>query len=150
MAHPDISIGELASRTSTSVPTIRYYEEIGLLPKAHRGNNGYRYYRDTDVERLSFARRCRDFGFPIEQVKAMVTLFDEGDSSCLDLRELAQTQLESVRLMLVRMKELESTLATFISTCDDTCRGGATRGCSIVTDIGAYSEQARFHEVRRS
>jgi DNA-binding transcriptional MerR regulator len=65
-------IGELAELTGMSVPTIRYYEQIGLLPRAPRQAGGQRVYSRDDVERLTFIRRCREFDFSIEQVRALV------------------------------------------------------------------------------
>ena len=63
---PSISIGLLAQQAGCSVPTIRYYEEIGLLPVVPRTEGGRRVYGSATVRRLSFIRRCRDFGFSIE------------------------------------------------------------------------------------
>ncbi len=54
-----LTIGALAAQTGCNVATIRYYEEIGLLPKASRGPGGHRVYRDSDLRRLTFIRRCR-------------------------------------------------------------------------------------------
>jgi len=58
-----LSIGLLARQAGCSVPTIRYYEEIGLLPVVPRTEGGRRVYGSATVRRLSFIRRCRDFGF---------------------------------------------------------------------------------------
>ncbi|WP_251031424.1 MerR family transcriptional regulator [Paraburkholderia strydomiana] len=77
MSQSSLTIGALASETNTNVPTIRYYEEIGLLPHAQRAANGHRYYQDSDLKRLTFIKRCRDFGFPIEQVRELVRLFED-------------------------------------------------------------------------
>jgi MerR HTH family regulatory protein len=63
-----MSIGELARLTATPVATIRYYEEIGLLPAAARGRGGQRMYDPQDVERLRFVRSRRDLGFAISDV----------------------------------------------------------------------------------
>jgi DNA-binding transcriptional MerR regulator len=68
----ELKIGELAELTGMSVPTIRYYEQIGLLPRAPRQAGGQRVYSRDDVERLTFIRRCREFDFSIEQVRALV------------------------------------------------------------------------------
>ena len=65
---PVLKIGDLAERTSSSTPGIRYYEEIGLLPRPDR-QEGNQRYSDEDVRRLTFIRRCRDSGFSIEQVR---------------------------------------------------------------------------------
>ncbi|MDO9246190.1 MAG: MerR family transcriptional regulator, partial [Phenylobacterium sp.] len=63
-----LSIGRLAERSGTNPPTIRYYEQIGLLKRPDRRERGHRTYGQTDLTRLTFIRRCREFGFPIEQV----------------------------------------------------------------------------------
>lgn len=104
MSPSNLTIGALAMHTRTNVPTIRYYEEIGLLPQAQRSANGRRYYRDTDLKRLTFIKRCRDFGFPIEQVRELVKLFEDGDRSCIEVRDLAQVHLDTVRAKLGEMR----------------------------------------------
>ena len=95
-----ISIGVLARQTGCTVPTIRYYEEIGLLPPADRRDGGQRCFDDEDVKRLTFIRRCRDFGFPIEQVRTLVSLMHDRSRSCNEARDLAQVHLEAVRAKL--------------------------------------------------
>jgi DNA-binding transcriptional MerR regulator len=82
---------------SPNEPTIRYYEEIGLLPAAERGSNGHRFYRDADLRRLTFIKPCRNFSFPIEQVGVLVKLFEDGGRSCLEVRQMAQMHLDAVR-----------------------------------------------------
>ena len=83
-------IGTLADRTGTNVPTIRYYESIGLLPQAARQEGRQRVYGERDVERLTFIRRCREFGFSVEQVRSLEALGRDRSRSCLELRELAK------------------------------------------------------------
>jgi DNA-binding transcriptional MerR regulator len=144
-----LTIGTLATHTRTNVPTIRYYEEIGLLPHAERGSNGHRYYRDTDLKRLGFIKRCRDFGFPIEQVRGLLKLFEDGDRSCLEVREMAQTHLDAVRAKLEQMRQLEASLQSFVGSCDDTCSKGPTRNCAIIEDLSA-SESPRQPESAAS
>lgn len=61
-----IRIGDLTDRTGTSAPTIRYYEQVGLLRRATRPSGNHRVYSREDVERLTFIRRCREFDFSIE------------------------------------------------------------------------------------
>ncbi|MFZ3004053.1 MAG: MerR family transcriptional regulator [Undibacterium umbellatum] len=91
MTNPNLTIGMLSSQTDCSVPTIRYYEKIGLLPNPVRATNGHRYYRDDDLKRLTFIRRCRDFGFPIDEVRELVDLFEDGDRACRGARHGAGT-----------------------------------------------------------
>ncbi len=130
-----LTIGALSEQTHCTVPTIRYYEQIGLLPRPERATNGHRYYRDGDLKRLTFIKRCRDFGFPIEQVRDLAGLFDDGDRACAEVRDLAQAHLEQVRVKLAEMRELESSLAAFVGDCDTSCKGGTTRDCVIMDDM---------------
>jgi DNA-binding transcriptional MerR regulator len=150
MSRPGVTIGQLASQTNTNVPTIRYYEEIGLLPQAQRAANGHRYYVAADMKRLGFIKRCRDFGFPIEQVREMVKLFEDGDGPCVEVRDLAQTQLESVRAKIEQMRQLEAKLMSFVASCDTDCCAGRTRNCNIIADLSALRSGETFHEVRRT
>src|SRR5260370_14469598 len=92
-----LKIGVLADRTGTNAPTIRYYEEIGLLPSADRQAGGQRIYGDEDVRLLTFIRRCREFGFPIEAVRTMVAVLHDPKSSCIEARDLAHHHLVEVR-----------------------------------------------------
>lgn len=137
MFQSSLTIGALATQTNTNVPTIRYYEEIGLLPQAQRSTNGRRYYRDVDLKRLTFIKRCRDFNFPIEQVRELVKLFEDGDRSCIDVRNLAQRHLDTVRVKLEEMRLLEAGLVAFVESCDEVCCQGSTEDCSIIKDLSA-------------
>lgn len=119
-----LTIGALSERTQCTVPTIRYYEQIGLLPQPQRASNGHRFYRDEDLNRLVFIKRCRDFGFPIEQVRGLAGLFDDGDRACVEARDLAQAHLEQVRSKLGALRQLEASLEAFVGNCDATCNGG--------------------------
>ncbi|HEV2611689.1 MAG TPA: helix-turn-helix domain-containing protein [Noviherbaspirillum sp.] len=135
MSRQKLTIGALSAQTGSNIPTIRYYEQIGLLPKPERAANGHRYYREADLKRLTFIRRCREFGFPIDQVRALVGLFDEGDQSCTDVRDMAQAHLDAVRVKLESLRQLETSLLEFVESCTEACNGGATRDCVIIGDL---------------
>lgn len=137
MATTPLSIGALADKTGCNVPTIRYYEQIGLLPRALRTAGGQRHYSESDLERLQFIKRCRDFGFPIEQVRELVANFDNGDGNCADVRNLTHAQLATVRSRLAELRELEANLAAFVAGCDSACVGGMNRDCCIIGDLSA-------------
>ena len=132
-----ITIGALSRQTNCTIPTIRYYEEIGLLPMPERAENGHRYYRDGDFKRLAFIKRCRDFGFPIEQVRDLARLFDDGARPCVEVRDLAQVHLEQLRAKIAEMRHLESSLQAFVGGCNAVCVGGTTNNCVIINDISA-------------
>jgi MerR family transcriptional regulator, copper efflux regulator len=134
---PRLKIGALAQRTGTNAPTIRYYEEIGLLRSADRQSGGQRVYGDADVNRLAFIRRCREFGFSIEQVRSLVALVQDPQRSCMQARDLAQEHLHAVRAKLTELKALERSIATFIARCDASCAGGPGPDCVILDDLSS-------------
>ncbi|WP_295190420.1 helix-turn-helix domain-containing protein [uncultured Brevundimonas sp.] len=130
-----LSIGALARRSGTTPPTIRYYEEIGLVRRAARRDGGHRTYGDADLKRLTFIRRCRELGFPIDQVRSLVDLLENGDRSCLDARDLARRNLEDVQTKLSELKALEADLAKLVTDCDEACAGGPGPDCVILEDL---------------
>lgn len=132
-----MKIGVLAERTGTNAPTIRYYEEIGLLPRPSRRDGGQRNYGDEDVRRLTFIRRCREFGFPIEQVRTLVALVQDRERSCMEARDLAYEHLAAVRAKLKELRALERSIAAFVVSCDSACAGGPGPDCVILDDLGA-------------
>lgn len=131
----DLKIGALAERAGTNAPTIRYYEKIGLLPRPTRRVGGQRSYGIDDIKRLTFIRRCREFGFPIEQVRTLVALVQDRERSCLEARDLAQQHLEAVRAKLVELRALERSIAGFVRTCEQSCAGGPAPDCVILDDM---------------
>jgi MerR family transcriptional regulator, copper efflux regulator len=131
----DMSIGRLAAEAQCSVPTIRYYEDIGLLPRASRRSSGQRVYSDSDLRRLTFIRRCREFGFPIEQVRDLVALVADGKKDCTAARDLAQTHLNDLREKLKEMRALEKTLKAFVADCTEACAGGPAGECVLLEDL---------------
>ncbi len=138
-----ISIGVLAQKTGCTVPTIRYYEEIGLLPPGPRTEAGRRIYREPEVKRLTFVRRCRDFGFSIDQVRELVQLVDEPGRPCVEVRDIASIHLEEVRRKLTELRALESSLSAFVVSCDAACAGGPSVDCNILEDLRRPADASR-------
>jgi len=138
-----LKIGSLAEQTGTNPPTIRYYEQIGLLAGAERQPGGQRVYGEHDVKRLTFIRRCRDLGFSIDQVRSLVTLVESHSRSCTEARDLAQEHLETVRAKLAELKTLERSISTFVECCDSACAGGPGPDCVILEDLSRREQPAK-------
>jgi DNA-binding transcriptional MerR regulator len=134
---PGYKIGDLAERTRTNAPTIRYYEQIGLLPRPDRQEGNQRRYADDDVRRLTFIRRCREFGFSIDQVRTLALLVTDQTRSCLEARELAHAHLMDVRAKLRELRALEKSIAGFVTQCDAECAGGPGPDCVILDDLSS-------------
>ena len=138
---PAMSIGVLAQQAGCSVPTIRYYEEIGLLPVVPRTESGRRVYSPATVRRLSFIRRCRDFGFSIEQVRELVGLVDEPDRPCAEVREVAAKHLAQLREKLAELQALETSMSAFVESCDTACAGGTAVDCTILENLASLNHK---------
>lgn len=135
-----LRISVLATRTGTTTPTIRFYEEIGLLPTAARQGGGQRRYGEEDVRRLTFIRRCREFGFSVEQVRELVALIEDTARSCTDVREIAHAHLGAVRAKLAELRALERDMARFVERCDTECVGGPGPSCVPLAEL-AYRDR---------
>ena len=146
---PSRSIGVLAAQTGCTVPTIRYYEEIGLLPIGPRTEGGRRVYGDAAARRLTFIRRCRDFGFSIEQVRELVDLVDQPQRPCVEVRDIAAKHLNQVRAKLVELQALEMSMAQFVGSCNAACVGGAAIDCTILEDLSLSSGETALR-VRKA
>ena len=91
-----ILIGEIARQVGVNRKTIRYYEEINLLPKSKRGENNYRVYSQDTVKRLSFIKKAQGLGFTLSEIKEVLTLRDRGFTPCNHVQDLLRQRLIDV------------------------------------------------------
>jgi DNA-binding transcriptional MerR regulator len=131
-----LSIGALAERTGFNVSALRYYEEVGLIPPATRRPSGHRVYDEKVQEVLTLIRHCRDFGFSIEETRALVSLSTSEERDCAEARDIAQLHLDTVRSKLKELQNLERSLNRFVQACTDQCLGGPAPKCTILKDLG--------------
>lgn len=125
-----MNIGEAAARSGVSAKMIRHYEAIGLLAAA-RGANGYRVYGERDVQVLRFIRHARDLGFPLEDVRRLLALWQDRDRASAEVKRLALAHvaaLESKADSLHRMAESLRHLAAH-------CHGDHRPDCPILEDL---------------
>lgn len=128
MNRQELSIGALADRTGTNVQTIRYYEQIGLMPRPARTEGNQRRYSDDHVRRLAFIRNGRDLGFTIETIVKLLDLAAKPDRPCEDVIAIAEENLEVVRERLAKLRALERALKDMVASCS----GGRMRDCRIM------------------
>lgn len=129
------SIGEAARRSQSSVATIRYYEEIGLIPKALRTAGGRRTFSRPDVERLRLIRRLRAMEFGLDAVRDLLSGMTGG--SCLDVRDVAKSHLAVLQARRAELDALERTLSGIARACSEKCSEGPSRDCTITTDLAS-------------
>ena len=112
-----LQIGDLARSTSTKVETIRYYEQIGLLPAPGRTSGNFRSYAPDHLRRLSFIRRARDLGFTLDEVRELLSLSDQKRRSCEAVDDIARQHLADVDRKIGDLRALRNELASIIEQC---------------------------------
>ena len=105
-----LTIGSLAKRTGTKVQTIRYYEQIGLMPEPGRTEGGQRRYGEAELDRLSFVRHARQLGFSLDAIRELLDLSDHPNRSCEEADAIARRQLKQVEQRMARLKALRTEL----------------------------------------
>ena len=130
-----LTIGRLAQATGCKVPTIRYYEKIGLLPEPLRSAGNTRLYGASHLARLGFIQHCRELGFPQAAIRELLELSDHPDQSCEAVTDIARAHLTDVNRRIARLVALKSELEGMI----DNCSGGRVEQCRIVEALADYS-----------
>ena len=123
-----ITRGVLSQRAGCNIETVRYYERAGLMPDPERSEGGYRLYQEQHVRRLQFIRRCRELGFTIAEIRALLDLVDHKGYTCEEVRDISIAHAEEVRRKIEDLRRLERTMRAMIKECD----GGAVPECPII------------------
>ncbi|MFI8744682.1 helix-turn-helix domain-containing protein [Pseudomonas sp. NPDC077186] len=127
----NFTVGQLARITDTKAVTIRYYEQLGLLPPASRNASGYRQYTEEERDRLLFIRRSRALGFSLDDVRQLLGFSDHRQASCAAVDAKVAEQLEQVRLRIRDLQGLEQELRRLLSCC----HGGVIEECRIIESL---------------
>jgi MerR family copper efflux transcriptional regulator len=134
-----MNIGQAAAASGVSAKMLRYYESIGLMPKADRTEAGYRAYTASDVNTLRFIRRARDLGLPIERIRLLVGLWRDRNRSSADVKRITEeyvAELEAKILELTAMRDSLQELA-------EACHGDHRPECPILRDLAGGAAPAR-------
>jgi DNA-binding transcriptional MerR regulator len=124
-------ISAVAKQTGVSPPTIRYYEEIGLLPATTRSSAGYRRYSDAAVEELRFIKKAQALGFSLEEIGEILQLSRSGRTACTHVLSLAEHHVALVEQRIRQLQQFRDRLDAEISkwrqqeasiTCEGLCR----------------------------
>lgn len=131
-------IGQLAKATDVKVPTIRFYEQIGLLLAPSRTSSDRRVYDDEAVKRLSFIKHARQLGFSVEAIRDLLDLADHPEGPCERANRLATAQLKQVEDKIRQLRALKKELVRMV---DAACSGQASN-CRV---IEALSNDTALH-----
>lgn len=138
-----LTIGALAKACNVPTPTIRYYEKIALLPKAERSRADQRRYTRVDFERLDFIRRCRAFGFSIQQTRSLLAVPTGSVVDCQASKNIALDRISDIRAKVADLLSLEKELEAVIGQCEAICGGQDNQLCDAFIVMQAPSPIAR-------
>lgn len=136
-----LSIGKLSEATGVKVPTIRYYEQIDLLPQPSRTTGNQRHYDQSTLERLAFIRHARDLGFSLEAIRELLSLSDDPSRPCAAVDEIAERQLAAVNARITRLTALREELERMLRQC--AC--GTIAECRVIEVLGNHELCAHEH-----
>lgn len=137
-----VPIGALADRTGVKVETIRYYEQVGLLPPPERSEGNQRRYGGRHVERLAFIKHARDLGFSVDSIRTLLKLSDSPSLACDEAHAIAVAHLEDVRHKIARLRSLEQELGRIAAACSG---GVAACDCAVIEALADHSHCSAPH-----
>lgn len=137
------TIGKLAGATGVKVPTIRFYEQIGLLPAPPRTASDRRLYDDAALRRLSFIRHARQLGFDIDSIRSLLDLSDHPDRACGEANAIAERHLSDVTEKIAQLEALKTELSRMTTEC----AGGRVSACKVIEVLHDHAFCGHGHDA---
>ena len=128
-----MNIGQASDASGVSQRMIRHYEKIGLIPAPPRRDGGYRDYSDADLHRLRFIANARDLGFPIEDIRQLLDLWNDTRRSSAEVKALAMARAEELQRKAVALEAMRRTLVALA----DRCHGDDRPDCPIIDSLAS-------------
>lgn len=126
-----MNISEVSKRVSVSAKTIRYYESVGLIPRAQRQPNGYRRYQLKDVQILRFVQRARGLGFSVEDVAQLLALWRDQGRASVGVKSLAEENITRIEHKIAELESMRSALNDLVARC----HGDQRPECPIIDEL---------------
>lgn len=140
-----MKIGQAAAAAGISERMIRHYEKVGLISPAARRDSGYRDYDERDIHTLRFIGRARDLGFPLEEIRTLLALWNDRERSSADVKSLALARAAELKR---KARELDAMRRT-LEQLAESCHGDERPDCPIIDDLAFASNEEEQTETRR-
>jgi Cu(I)-responsive transcriptional regulator len=131
----NLTIGRVARAAGCKVQTVRYYEQIGLLPPAARTGGNQRIYGTAHMKRLAFIRHARELGFSLDAIRDLLSLADDPNQPCDAADAIATAQLAQVSRRLSQLQALKDELERMVARC----QGGRIAECRVIEVLADHS-----------
>ncbi len=124
-----MTIGKIAKLADVGIETIRFYEREQLIAVPSRSASGYRQYPTETVKRLRFIKRAKELGFSLKEIKELLSLQIEPNTTCKDIRKRAELKIENIQEKIQTLKKMDKSLRKLTEACKS--RGPVTE-CPIL------------------
>lgn len=132
-----LTIGQLAKQTNVGVETIRYYEREGLIGTASRSASGYRLFHPEVIDRFNFIKRSRNLGFTLKEIKELLHMSGDKQSTAGEFKHLAENKIEQINEKIANLEAMRNALKELTSCCPG---GNAhTKDCPILAALKGIS-----------
>lgn len=140
-----MNIGQAARASGVSAKMIRYYESIGLIPRADRTDAGYRVYSAQDAHSLRFIRGARDLGFAVEQIAELLALWRDRGRASADVKRLALEHVDALEDRIAQLRQMCETLRHLA----EHCHGDDRPDCPIIDGLAEAAGEPVSGSPRR-
>lgn len=131
-----MNISEAAKLSGVPPKTIRYYEDIALIEKPIRSENGYRDYGDDDIHILRFIQRARSLGFSVQDCRQLLALYKDPGRASADVKAMAAMRIAEIDRKLAELNSMRTTLVHLATNC----HGDDKPACPILDDLAAATD----------
>lgn len=127
-----LTIGKLSKMAGVTNDTVRFYERYGLIEPVSRSESNYRLYKEEDAARLRFIKRAKKLGFTLNEIKELLVLSNDPQTTKADIKERTEQKAEDIRQKIVDLSRILSALEHLIEICDG---HGSTEECPILKSL---------------
>jgi MerR family copper efflux transcriptional regulator len=124
-----LTIGDVAKEAKVNIETLRYYERRGLLASPARSTSNYRLYTEDTVRRVRFIKGAQELGFSLKEILELLSLRAEPETSCEDIRELAEAKITDIEAKIALLQAMKRALVKLVTECSGS---GPTTECPIL------------------
>lgn len=133
-------IGEVARRADVNKETVRYYEERNLIPTPDRRRSGYRIFTQRHIDQIKFIKRAQQLGFTLSEIKELLELRIDEDTSCSEIKEEARQKYQDVSKKIEDLRRIKETLTGLIDSCSE---DGPIGDCPILEALEGKNETGK-------